>query len=336
MLVHRKHLERPALADEAVAYCEARDLDLYTTPLRLRRAWGLIETGQWPQAERELQALLATAGLVAMDGAQAQHLLALLALRRGVSTVRRYWAELLDGQRSLSPVPWYAPLPPVAAEAAWLSGRPQALRQWATQGLAAAMATGEPWRSGMLAVWLRRVGQLEELPGIPLAAPCEAELRGDLDAAARGWAEVGNAYELGLSLLGGDAAQLRRALALFEQLGAAPAAGLARRRLRELGEHTGLRGRNQATRADALGLTPRQRRLLHALADGQTYRDIAATWHRSPRTVEHHAQHLLAKLGLAPRKEVAEFVRRHPALGGNAGGVQRGGLFRDGIGRGGV
>lgn len=316
MLVHRKHDAWPALADEAVAYCDARDLDLHCTRLRLRRAYGRIETGQWAQAERDLQALVAGPALVAMDREQAQHLLALIALRRGANTPRRYWADLLAGRRCLSPVPWYAPLPPHAAEAAWLLGQPQALLCWAQQGLVAAAATGEPWRSGQLAVWLRRLGRLEQLPDIPLAAPCEAELRGDLDAAAQGWAAVGNRYEAGLCWLGGGVAQLRRALALFEALGAAPAASLARQRLREHGEHGGLRGRNLATRADPMGLTPRERRLLQALAGGGSYRDIAMQWHRSPRTVEHHAQHLLAKLGLASRHDVAAYLRRHAAPGG--------------------
>ncbi|MBH9578888.1 helix-turn-helix domain-containing protein, partial [Inhella proteolytica] len=86
--------------------------------------------------------------------------------------------------------------------------------------------------------------------------------------------------------------------------GAQPAAALARRRLHEAGSLGGLRGRGQATRADPLGLTARERRLLQELAGGDSYRAIAARWHRSPRTVENHARHLLAKLGLRSRTEL--------------------------------
>ena len=313
MLVHRKHREWPALCAEALAFCEARDFDLHAAWLHIRRAFGRIEIGQWDLAEAELNQVLAMPGLVAMDRRQAEHLLALIGLRRGHPTSRQHWIELLEGRRELRPAPWYAPPSVSGAEAAWLLGRPELLLRWVRQHLPGAIATGESWRSGQLAVWLRRLGRLDQLPEIPLAAPCEAELRGDLEGAARAWGDAGNPYEQGLSLLGGNVTQLRRALALFEQLGAAPAANLARRRLRECGVLTGLRGLNRTTRTDPLGLTPRERRLLGELAQGLSYRDIAARWHRSPRTVEHHALHLLAKLGLSSRKQVAGFLNRSDA-----------------------
>ena len=317
-LVHRHHLRWPALCEEALAYCAARDFDLYTVRLRLRRAHGCSDSGRWTEAEADLQALLA-GPLAAMDRQQAQYLLALLRLRRGVSgartapalqVAREYWEALLDGRHSVNPAPFYAPVSVAALEAAWLLGRRHTLLRRARAELPASVTTGEPWRCGQIAVWLHRVGALQTLPDIPLAAPCEAELRGDLDGAAAAWAAAGNPYEQALCLLGGDVGQLQRALVLFERLGAEPAAALARRRLHEVGEREGLRGRGRATRADPLGLTTRERRLLQEMAGGDSYRTIAARWHRSPRTVENHARSLLAKLGLSGRAELPEFLGR--------------------------
>ena len=306
LLVHRRHAEWLPLADEALAFCAARDLDLYTVRLRIRRAFGQIELGQWDRADADLRDLLEhQVGLLTMDRQQAEHLRAQIALRRGDASARRHWIDLLEGRRRLQPSPWFAPVAVALAEAAWLLGRPQALASTARAALPDAVAAGEHWRSGQLAVWLRRVDRLDALPEIPLALPCEAELRGDLEAAAAAWQAAGNPWEQGLALLGGDVGQLRRALTLFERLGAAPAAAMARRRLREGGVHTGLRGLNRATRSDPLGLTPRERRLLDELAGGHSYREIAARWHRSPRTVENHAAALLAKLGLNSRREIA-------------------------------
>ncbi|MBH9579379.1 ATP-binding protein, partial [Inhella proteolytica] len=257
-IVHRHHARWPALCDEALAYCAARDFDLYSLRLRLRRAHGWSETGRWAEAQAELEELLGgSQALSGMDRQQAEHLLALLQLRKGGGgrTARAYWNALLDGERRLQPWPWYAPVPVAALEAAWLLGRRDTLLRWAREWLGPSVAAGEPWRSGQIAVWLRRLGALRQLPEIPLAAPCEAELRGDLDAAATAWAAAGNPYEQALSLLGGTPEQVQRALALFERLGAQPAAALARRRLHEAGSLGGLRGRGQATRADPLGLT---------------------------------------------------------------------------------
>jgi DNA-binding CsgD family transcriptional regulator len=306
-LVHRHAARAEQLCDEALAYCEARDFDLYVTRIRVRRAFAALERGDWDRADAALAQLQAQPGLLAMDRAQCTHHRALIALRRGEPGARAYWTELLDGRRTLDPPPWYAPLAPAAAEAAWLLNRRDDLLRFARAGLQEALAVGEPWRAGRLAVWLRRLGELQALPPLVLPAPCAAELRGALDEAAEAWLAAGNPYEAALALLGGGAPALARALDGFDRLGAAPAAALARRRLRELGSNP-VRGRNKATRADPLGLTPRERALVEHLAAGWTDRAIATAWHRSTRTVEHHVATLLAKLGLRSRAEVAARV----------------------------
>jgi DNA-binding CsgD family transcriptional regulator len=306
-LVHRHAARAEQLCDEALAYCEARDLELYVTRIRVRRAFAQLERGDWGRADTALSALQSQPGLLPMDRAQGLHHRALIALRRGEPGARAYWTELLDGRRTLDPPPWYAPVAPAAAEAAWLLNRPADLLRVARAGLQEALAVGEPWRAGRLAVWLRRLGELDALPPLALPAPCAAELRGSLGEAHEAWLTAGNPYEAALVLLGGDATALARALDDLDRLGAAPAAALARRRLRELG-NSPARGRNKATRADPLGLTPRERALVEHLAAGWTDRAIAAAWHRSTRTVEHHVAKLLAKLGLRSRADVAGHI----------------------------
>jgi DNA-binding CsgD family transcriptional regulator len=311
-LVHRHAGRAERLCDEALAYCEARDFDLYVTRIHVRRAFAWIERGEWAHADNALAALQSQPGLLAMDRAQCTHHRALIGLRRSDPGARTYWTELLDGRRTLDPPPWYAPVAPAAAEAAWLLNRRTDLLRVARAGLQEALAVGEPWRAGRLAVWLRRLGELDAWPPLALPAPCAAELRGALDQAAEAWLAAGNPYEAALALLGGDATALARALDMLDRLGAAPAATLARRRLRELGGSPA-RGRNKATRADPLGLTPRERALVEHLAAGHTDRAIAAAWHRSTRTVEHHVAKLLAKLGLRSRAEVAGCIAARQA-----------------------
>lgn len=311
-LVHRHADRAERLFNQALAYCEARDFDLYVTRIRVRRGFARLERGDWTRADAELAELQAQPGLLPMDRAQCTHHRALIALRRGEPAARSYWAELLDGRRTLDPPPWYAPVAPAAAEAAWLLNRRQDLLRVARAGLQEALAVGEPWRTGQLAVWLRRLGELDTMPPLALPAPCAAELRGALDESAEAWLAAGQPYEAALALLGGNAASLTCALDTLDRLGAAPAAALARRRLRELGSSPA-RGRNKATRADPLGLTPRERALVEHLAAGWTDRAIAAAWHRSTRTVEHHVAKLLAKLGLRSRADVATCVAARQA-----------------------
>lgn len=108
-------------------------------------------------------------------------------------------------------------------------------------------------------------------------------------------------------MLGGDEADLRQALALLDELGAAPAARIARRRLRALGVRE--RGRNSRTRDDPLGLTAREREVFDLLAQQLSNRAIAERLHRSGRTVENHVAALLGKLGVATRAEAAALAR---------------------------
>jgi DNA-binding CsgD family transcriptional regulator len=311
-LVHRRMARAAQLCDEALAYCEARDFELYAARIRVRRAFARLETGEWSRADDELAALLERADLLPMDRAQCEQHRLRIALRRGQTAARAYWVDALAGRRGPDPAPWYAPVAPALAEAAWLLGRRDELLRIVRTAWTPALATGEPWRCGQLAVWLRRLDALAAAPPFVVAPPCASELAGRLDDAAAAWLQRGNAWEAGLALLGGDAVQLERALALFDELGAAPAAALARRRLRELGS-TARRGLGRATRADPLGLTPRERALVELVAQGLSDRAIAARWHRSPRTVEHHVASLLAKLGVARRGDVAAFVNRPAA-----------------------
>ncbi len=59
------------------------------------------------------------------------------------------------------------------------------------------------------------------------------------------------------------------------------------------------------------GLSPREREVLRLLAEGRTNRAIAEVLFLSERTVEHHVQHILAKLGLESRTAAATYAVRH-------------------------
>ncbi len=108
-------------------------------------------------------------------------------------------------------------------------------------------------------------------------------------------------------MLNGDEAAQREALAIFEQLGATPAAEIARRKLLRAGVRGLPRGPRPATQANPAGLTPRQLEILLLLAEGLRNAEIAERLSTTPKTVEHHITAVLAKLNARSR---AEAVRR--------------------------
>ena len=265
-----------------------------------------------PQALAVVHALgRPRASLTGLEKEQATHVQALLDLRRGRDRSQAYWDELIDGALALSVDPWYAPQAVSRCEAAWLRGADAQVRRIASAAFDAAAISGEQWRIGQLACWLQRVGGA--LPPITqdLPTPCRFELEGDARRAAQAWAALGCRYEQALALLGGSEGDLRQALALLDQLGAAPAARIARRRLRALGVRGVPRGQNSRTRDDALGLTAREREVLNLLALQLANRASAARLHRSERTVENHVAALLGKLGVASRADAAALARAH-------------------------
>jgi len=310
-LVHRRYVDLELPCAQGIAYCEARDMDMFVCRLHIRHSYALLETGRWDAAESEITAVRQTASLTGLEREQSTHVQALLDLRRGRDCVQAYWGGLIDGTSALSVDPWYAPQAVARCEAAWLRGADLLVRRIANAAFDAAAVSRERWRIGQLACWLQRAGGKPPHIAHALPAPCRFELDGDVRRAAQAWAALGCRYEQALALLGGDADDLRHALALLDELGAVPAARIARRRLRALGVRGVQRGQNSRTRCDPLGLTAREREVLNLLAQQFSNRAIADRLHRSERTVENHVAALLGKLGVASRAEAAALVRAH-------------------------
>jgi len=102
------------------------------------------------------------------------------------------------------------------------------------------------------------------------------------------------------------------ALGTLDRLGADAVASRLRRALRAAGV-TGVPGRRRrSTRSNPLDLTERQLEVLSALTDGSTNAELAARLYVSEKTVDHHVSAILAKLGVANRREA---VRRARELG---------------------
>ena len=58
-------------------------------------------------------------------------------------------------------------------------------------------------------------------------------------------------------------------------------------------------------------LTDRELEVLRLLGDGLTNREIAERLFISPKTAEHHASRIYAKIGVTKRSEAAAYAARH-------------------------
>ena len=176
----------------------------------------------------------------------------------------------------------------------------------------------------------RALGHESVVAGAELAAGRVALAAGDDSAVAHfevaldGFARLGLPLEEGRARLGlarataaeasaAAAAEARRALALFERLGALRDADAAAAFLRALGGA----GRS-APRLEG-ELTSREREVLALLGEGLSNADIAARLVISPKTAEHHVVRVLRKLGLKSRGEATAYAVREGVAGPGTG-----------------
>lgn len=130
------------------------------------------------------------------------------------------------------------------------------------------------------------VAALEALP-----RPYEAA------GAREAWGRVGVASEVEAG-----AARLGEALTTFEALGCVPDIARVKGELRRAGVGFGHR---RGRKGYGEELSPREREILQLISAGQTSREVAASLFLSPRTVDSHVQHILQKLGVSSRRELA-------------------------------
>jgi predicted ATPase/DNA-binding CsgD family transcriptional regulator len=302
-LLHRDFARAAGHAERGVAFCEAKGIDIFTVRLRIRRAFAAMQTGDWNGAEHDLALIREWHAPSKMEQATRDFVQQLLDLRRGRAQAHEALAQTIETMQRLDVRIWFTSTAAAHAEAAWLRGATD-VAPLLQAPLTNAVAMGDRWQAGELAGWLFRLGHPLPDPVGPLALPYALEVGGNLRAAADEWVRLGCPYERALVLAGGDAADLREALAAFEALGAMPAAERVRRRLRQLGVSGVQRGPQPRTRDDPLGLTVRERQVFALLLQGLSNAAIAARLHRSERTVENHVAAVLGKTGTASRVEL--------------------------------
>jgi DNA-binding CsgD family transcriptional regulator/tetratricopeptide (TPR) repeat protein len=304
--------------DEGIAFARAHDLDRIGGYMEAWRSIVDVQRGQWDGVEERASALLAREPAVSTTRVTALVALGRLRTRRGDPGAQEVLDEALDLASRTASLQRIAPVCCIRAESAWLAGDPARAGLEARGAFDLAQAKAHPWFLGELAYWRWKAGELQAAPA-GCAEPYALELGGRWQEAASAWEAIGCPYESARALLGGDEDARHRALATFDRLGAGPMAKRLRREMRAGGIQAIPRGPRASTRGNAAGLTSREVEVLELVARGWQNARIAQALSRSPRTVEHHVESILAKLGAGSRGEAVEAAREIGLLSQNGG-----------------
>jgi DNA-binding CsgD family transcriptional regulator len=295
---------------EAVVFGADRELDLSLQCLAGDVAESLLDRGRWNEAADQALAVVERG----QRAGRFQCLLVLgrLAARRGDSDPFGWLDQALGLLDTGANGQFAVPVRIARTEAAWLAGDVRLAAREIDHGLAALTDNTGAWVRGELAYWALRVGVAADGPGV-VAEPYALYLQGYPVKAAAAWEALGCPYEEAQALVESEEeSDVRRALGLFQALGATPGASRATGRLRAMGARRIERGARASTRTNPAGLSDRELEVLKLMADGLRNSEIAERLVVSTRTVDHHVSAVLAKLGVRNRSEAGQ---RAAALG---------------------
>jgi DNA-binding CsgD family transcriptional regulator/tetratricopeptide (TPR) repeat protein len=297
------------IAGRGIEFCLEHGLELWRMWVMTSRAQALLDLGDWSRAAEVAEAVL-NGEMGQLPRVGALPIIASIRARRGDPEV---W-PLLDEAKAMAEregeLQYAVPVAVARAEAAWLEGRHDAVRDETEAAYAKAVAQDAWWVVGEMACWRHRVGVREEVdPRIP--ERYRAELTGDQPRAAELWNALGCEYDAALALAGSDDAEvLRRSLISLQRLGARAAAAVVARKLRALGAQGITRGPRPATRRNPAQLTERELEVLELIGAGLRNAEIASRLFLTTKTVDHHVSAILRKLGVESRGQAAAEAAR--------------------------
>lgn len=260
-----------SLIEEGIAFDLAHDLDAWTFYLIGRKAQLVFELDRYDEAVAICEHCLAQDNQTLLMQMPARIILARASLRLGAVDAEALLAEAVAGAEQIAEPQYLAAIYSALLESAVLAGDP-ARAQPALHWIAAQPDdTFSPRKRGEFLFWGQMLGRVPTpQPDLPRAYALMAA--GDFSGAAQAFREGRCLYlSAWAQVVEGSAQGLAHALAIFTDLGAAPAAAVLAPRL-TVAQRTALRGPYAAARRNAYGLTAKEQLVLRHLVEGKEQR----------------------------------------------------------------
>jgi len=291
-----------------ITYCTERDIDAGGLFMKGCLAHLHLEQGHLQEAADVAQSVLKRPHLSPIYKIPVLTVLGWVRIRRGDPNAMSVLDEAKELALETQELQRIAPVSAARAEVAWLNGNLEQCQKEVQSAYELALKCGESWALGLLALWMRRAGNLK-VPPENAATPFAKQIAGNWRSAAAEWEKIGCPYEQALALADGNEDSKREALTILESLGATATINLLKQQMREEGIKKIPKGPRQSTKENPAGLTGRQMDVLKLLTKGLSNSEIASKLFISPKTVDHHISAILSKLDLHSRTEAAAFAQ---------------------------
>jgi DNA-binding CsgD family transcriptional regulator/tetratricopeptide (TPR) repeat protein len=292
-----------------INYCEEKGLISANSNNLSFKCRILLETGDWVQATEISKSLLQNQGQPETIKIDNQLIVSTIKIRKGEADIL---SDLQDIKTLAFKTKEYQQIIRVIIallEYEWVSTKKIITEEELKYCIGLVQKGRNVFLNSAFDFWLQKARHIES--GLAeLYEPYRQLKEGNPSAAVTFWERLGCPYEKAFALTEGDDDDKRKALLIFEELGADEVCQKLKMEMRAGGIKKIPRGLRESTKANPAGLTNRELDIIQLMQKAIQNKEIASTLFISPKTVDHHISSILFKLEVNSRsKAVTEAVR---------------------------
>jgi len=291
----------------AVDYANEKDIKLASLCVAGEVAQIKLHMGKWDEAFEVSYEVYANTKAPVMDKLLPVTVIGLIRARRNDPGAFQLLDEANEMVYDTGELMKLVKVKAARAEAFWLKNELQNNVEELIPAYDLVKASNNPWAIGEIAYWLWKGGKLQKIPE-PIAEPYLLQIEGKWAEASEQWEKLKCPYEQALALSDGNEQAMKKAVEIFDKLGASAASQFIKQKMRKSGIKNIPKGPRQSTKENPSGLTGRQMEILDLVANGLSNSEIGNKLYISNRTVENHISTIFSKLNIHTRTEAAALV----------------------------
>jgi len=306
--MYRRNLtEADTLFTSAIDYSNEKDISLADLCVTGEVGQIKLHMGRWDEALDISITIYERNNVPVMDKILPLCIIGLIKARKNDPGAFKYLNESNELMKETGELMKIVKVKASRAEAFWLKNELKDNIEEFIEAYDIIKVSDNPWAVGELAFWLWKGGHLPKIPK-HIAEPFLLQIKGNWAGAAELWQQLKCPYEQALALADGDETAMKKAIIIFDGLGATAASLLLKQKMRKSGIKNIPKGPRQSTKENPSGLTERQLQILELISKGFSNSEIGNRLFISVRTVENHIATLFFKLDIHSRAEAASFV----------------------------